>query len=62
MDVKCANDHIQQIEKICEEANWFYANYADLRETCGFMIDAIAFLNDYRKVLERAIENAELKL
>ena len=62
MNVKCAKDHIQRIEKICEEANQLYANYADLRETCGFMIDAIAFLNDYRKVLERAIENEELEL
>ena len=59
MDVKCAKDHIQQIEKICDEANAYYGEHM---EEAGFLVDTVAFLCDYRKTLEKAIDKAELPL
>ncbi len=59
MNVECAKDHIKQIEKICEEANTYFSTHMD---EAGFLIDAVAFLGDYRRTLERAIDKAELQL
>lgn len=62
MTVKCAKDHIQQIGRLCDEINVFYAGSPDLEFRIGFLIDAVAFLCDYRRALERAIERAEIEL
>lgn len=62
MDVKCAKDHIEQIERLCNELNTFDEKHRELAEETGFLIDTVAFLCDYRKVLERAIEKAEIDI
>lgn len=62
MNVKCAKDHIQQIKKICEDINAFEEKHEELNEETGFLCDAVAFLCDYRRVLESEIEKAELKI
>lgn len=59
MDVKCAKCHIQQIEKMCDEANAYYREHM---EEAGFLVDTVAFLCDYRRMLEKAIDKAELPL
>lgn len=59
MDVKCAKAHIEQIDKICNEANTYYGEHM---EEAGFLVDAVAFLCDYRRTLEKAIDKAELPL
>lgn len=58
MNVECAKEHIKQIEKICIEANTYFENHLEV----GFLVDAVAFLGDYRKTLEKAIDKAELPL
>lgn len=62
MDVKCAKDHIDQITNLCDKLNVFDENHKELAEETGFLIDTVAFLCDYRKVLERAIEKAEIDI
>ena len=62
MNVKCAKDHIQQIDKLCDEINAFDEKHQELTEEIGFLCDVVAFLCDYRKALERAIEKAELDI
>lgn len=62
MNVKCAKDHIKQINKLCEEVNNFEEKHEELSKETGFLCDVVAFLCDYRKTLERAIEKAELDL
>lgn len=62
MNVKCAKDHMYKMTDVCDKINKFSENHAELNEETGFLCDAVAFLCDYRKVLERAIEKAELQL
>lgn len=62
MNVKCAKNHIEQIGKICDEINAFDEKHTELQDEVGFLCDAIAFFCDYRKVLEKAIEKAELNI
>lgn len=62
MDVKCAKDHIDQITNLCDKLNVFDEKHKELAEETGFLIDTVAFLCDYRKVLERAIEKAEIDI
>lgn len=62
MNVQCAQDHIEQITNICNEINTFDANHEELSAETGFLCDAVAFLCDYRKVLENGIKRAELNI
>lgn len=62
MNVKCAKEHIEQITAVCNEINAFDLKHAELQDEIGFLCDAVAFLGDYRKVLERAIDKAELDI
>lgn len=62
MNVKCAKDHISQIKNICDDINKFEEKHQDLQNETGFLCDAVAFLCDYRRVLEKAIDDAELNL
>ena len=62
MNVKCAKDHINKITEVCEKINGFDESHRELNEETGFLCNAIAFLCDYRKVLEREIEKAELNI
>ena len=59
MNVKDAKYSIEQINRICNEANNYYEKYMD---EAGFLVDAVAYLGDYRRMLEKAIEQAELPL
>lgn len=52
MNVRCAKVHIEQISKICDEINAFDEKHTKLQEEVGFLCDTVAFLCDYRKVLE----------
>jgi len=60
MNVKCANDHIRMINILCSQINEFECIHEELRGQTEFFGDVIAYLCDYRKVLERAIDRAEL--
>lgn len=62
MNVRCAKVHIEQISKICDEIYAFDEKHTELQDEVGFLCDTVAFLCDYRKVLERAIEEAELNI
>ena len=59
MIVADARKNIDTINNICDEADKYYQNHKD---EAYFLIDAVAYLCDYRKVLERAIEKSELPL
>ena len=62
MNVKCAKDHIEQINNLCKQTDEFCGKHEELTEETGFLCDVVAFLCDYRKVLEKAIDKAELSI
>lgn len=62
MNVKCANDHIRQINILCSQMNEFELRHEELSNQTEFFSDVIAFLCDYQKVLEHAIDRAELDI
>lgn len=62
MDVKCAKKHMADIKEICGAALAFCEKHEELSEETGFLCDAVAYLGDYRKVLEKAIDRAELDI
>lgn len=62
MNVKCAKEHIDKINGICSKINEFDMTHQELTEETGFLCDAVAFLCDYKKVLEKAIDKAELSI
>lgn len=59
MNVKDAKYYIGQINRICNEANNYYEKHMD---EADFLVDAVAYLGDYRRMLEKAIEQAELPI
>ena len=62
MNVKCAKEHISAITDICGRAVDFDERHKELGDELWFLCDAVAFLGDYKKVLEKAIEEAELNI
>lgn len=62
MNVASAKTHINQINKICDEAENFCKNHEELSHETGFLCDVVGYLCDYRKILEQAINRAELDL
>lgn len=62
MNVKCAKKHISEITDICERAVNFDERHKELEDELWFLCDAVALLGDYKKVLEKAIEEAELNI
>lgn len=62
MNVKCAKEHIDKIIENCTELNNFTEKHDELAKETGFLVDTVSFLCDYRRVLERAIEKAELDI
>lgn len=62
MTVKCAKEHIEKIKGICQQALEFCEKHGELEEETGFLCDAVAFLGDYRKTLEKAIDKAEVEV
>lgn len=59
MTVADARNNIATINNICDKTYIYYQNHM---AEAGFLVDAVAYLCDYRKVLERAIEKSELQL
>lgn len=62
MNVKNAKEHIEEITEIMAEIVAFDKNHKELSKETGFLVDAVAYLGDYRRTLNNAIENAEIKL
>lgn len=62
MTVKTATDHIDQITNICDKIADFYNNHSKLPNELDYLCDAVAFLGDYKTVLLKAIDKAELNL
>ena len=62
MTVKEAQNHIKQIEVLCKNAQDFDDQHPELLRETDFFCDMVAYLCDYRKILERSISEAELKL
>ena len=62
MKVKCAKEHIEKIKIVCHEILDFEKRHEELDEEDGFLCDALGFLCDYKIVLEKAIEEAELNI
>jgi hypothetical protein len=62
MTVKTATDHVDQITNICDRLADFYENHPELENELGCLFDAVAFLEDYKKVLLKAIDEAEINL
>ena len=59
MNVKDAKDRIKRIEKICDEA---YTHHFEDPENADFYADITIFLCEYRRILAKAIDEAELSL
>lgn len=62
MNVKTARGYIKDIERICAEAVAFDEKHGELEDELHFLFDMVAYLGDYKKVLERLIGEAELKI
>ena len=62
MTVKTATDHVDQITNICNRVVDLYENHPELAKELNYLADAIGFLEDYKKVLLKAIDKAELDL
>lgn len=61
MNVKTAKNTITEIMDLCKRIEEFDSIYKNDINT-GFLCDAVAYLCDYRKILENAIDNAELNI
>lgn len=59
MNVKCALETIDKLVDVCDKILRFNEQNED-REY--FLDDTVNYLGDYRRVLERAIEEAELRI
>ena len=62
MTVKTAKDHVEQITNICYRVIEFYETHSELKNELDFLFDAVGFLGDYKTILLKAIDEAELKL
>ena len=62
MNVKCAKEHIEQINILCKQSNEFCEKHEELDSETGFLCDVVAFLCDYKRVLEKEIDKAELSI
>lgn len=62
MNVKCAKEHISKIIDTCGRMKSFCNRHEELDDETWFIDDAVMFLADYKEVLEKAIEAAELNI
>lgn len=62
MNVRSAKEYIAKIKDICDKMYDFTEKHSDIDSETGFMVDAVAYLCDYRKVLEKGIDEAELNI
>lgn len=61
MNVKTAKKFIEDIERVCDQMLKFDEKHRDLDEETGFLVDAAGLLGDYKKLLSKGIEDAELR-
>lgn len=54
--------HIERIDALCKEINNFDATHIELMDELGFLCDVVDYLKDYKDILVRGIENAELSI
>lgn len=59
MKVRVAKDHVEEITRVCRELE---KKYGQLSGDVDFMLDAVAYLRDYRKLIEQAINDAEINI
>lgn len=62
MNVVNAKICIENINKLIEQFDEFDHKHNELFDETAFMIDATNYLIDYREVLKRAIDKAELNI
>lgn len=62
MNVKTAKKFIADIEEIAEAAVVFEERHPELEVETGFIVDALGYLGDYKKLIEKEIEKAELRI
>lgn len=62
MNVKCAKEHVSKITDIGGRMMGFVGRHEELEDELWFIFDAVNYLGDYKKVLEKAIEEAELNI
>lgn len=62
MNVKDAKERISKITDVCGRAYNFCGRHTEMIDETWFIDDMIMFLGDYKKVLENAIDNAELNI
>ena len=62
MNVASAKTHISNIERICSEIEKFDKNNENDILERGFLVDVVGYLCDYKRILEQAINRAELDL
>lgn len=61
MNVKTAKKFVVDIQRVCEQMLDFQKKHPELDEETGFMVDAAGLLGDYKKLLIKEIDNAELR-
>ena len=61
MTVKKAKDDIKTIEDLCNKISHLDSELSESSYDTGFLLDVIAYLGDYERLLEREIDRAELK-
>ena len=61
MTVKTAKKFVVDIQRVCEQMLAFQEKHPELDEETGFMVDAAGLLGDYKKLLNKGIEDAELR-
>ena len=59
MNVKCAREIINTLIEISDKILYFNEQNEDRED---FLDDAVNYLGDYRRMLEKAIEEAELNI
>lgn len=64
MNVASAKTHIKCIDEICASAEKFQKDHEEDigLDEMGFLCDAIGYLCDYKKILNQAINRAELDI
>lgn len=61
MNVRTAKSLIVQAEKSCKEIEDYYKNHTMIADEIGFLINVVGCLEDYKKILLKLIDDAELK-
>ena len=62
MNVKSAKKIIANITEICHQAAEFDRLHEEFEDELWFLCDGVGYLGDYKKMLEKAIEEAELNI